>query len=71
MKDKNSNLENPVASKIWVDNGWSGIADLIDKMSGKAEVKTWFFYEGIEISKKMPAKCIPWQLHDGKESKFV
>ncbi len=34
------------------------MADLIDKMGGKTEVKTLFFGEGVEVSKKRRRQSI-------------
>lgn len=52
MKNEDSNLGDPAVLGIWVDNGWSIMVDLIDKIGSGAEVKTLFFGEGVETSKK-------------------
>lgn len=71
LKNKDSNLKDLAALIIWKDSGWTEMADLIDKISNRAEIETLFLGKKVETSKKMLVKCTPWQLHDRSVDKSM
>lgn len=56
LKNKDSNLDDPLASRTWVDDNWSRIVDLINNIGGEVEVKTFFLARKWKLQKKNASK---------------